>query len=259
MLDSELIEAFVTGGSNQGFAETLHVEPSVLILDGYWHACLRIADDCFVVRNEDPPIDTDALQQMAAALEARGLHHVATDLPGITVVTMEKASLGYVSWTVWAPDLAAAQAALARAVNDDSYLPQGEYYPDPERDADYSAEYHGARRLAGLPTSLVLAVGLGDSMGPLASVLEDCHFVDKKLGEIEADACCSLIPTLVLVDATQQQGREFVMQVRTAACGRVIPLVAVTDDGATPLGADAAVVAGTDPATWAEPIRALLP
>ncbi|HVL28207.1 MAG TPA: hypothetical protein VM390_08665 [Acidimicrobiales bacterium] len=259
MLDSELIEVFLGGGAH-GFAESLHVEPGVLILDGFWHACLRVNDDCFILRNEEPPSDTTVLDAIAAAMRARGWERVADDLPGITVITMEKASLGYVSWQVWAPDRATAEAAVAMAVNDDSFLYQGDYYPDPERDADYSAEYHGARRLAGLPTSLVLSVGVEPArLSTLATALEDCHFVEKKLGEIEADACCSLIPTLILVDATSRRGQEFVMQIRTAACGRVLPLVAVTADGSTPLGADVAVVAAADPATWAPPIRDLLP
>ncbi|HEX6597278.1 MAG TPA: hypothetical protein VF045_10100 [Acidimicrobiales bacterium] len=260
MLDTELIEAFLAGGSVHGFAETLHVEPGVLVLDGFWHACLRVSDDCFILRNEEPPSDTRVLEDIANAMRARGWERVADDLPGITVVTMEKASLGYVSWQVWAPDRATAEAALAKALSDHSFLEQGDYYPDPEQDKDYSAEYHGARRLAGLPTSLVLSVGVEPTrLSTLATVLEDCHFIEKKLGEIEADACCSLIPTLILVDATSRQGQEFVMQVRTAACGRVLPLVAVTPDGSTPLGADSGLAADADPATWAPPIRNLLP
>jgi len=260
MLDTELIDAFLRGESAHGFGETLHVEPEVLILDGYWHACLRVTGDCFILRNEEPPGDTAVLDQIAAALRARGLERVADDLPGITVLTMEKASLGYVSWQVWAPDRPAAEAAVAKVVGEHSFLVQGEYYPDPEADADYESEYHGARRLAGLPTSLVLSVGVPpDRLSTLGTALEDCHFIEKKLGEIEADACCSLIPTLILVDATSQQGQEFVMQIRTAACGRVLPLVAVTPDGSAPLGADAGLVADADPTTWAPPIRNLLP
>lgn len=260
MLDTELIDAFLGGQSAHGFAETLHVEPGVLILDGYWHACLRVSDDCFILRNEDPPIDTEVLGDMATAMRARGWERVADDLPGITVLTMEKASLGFVSWQVWAPDRATAEEAVANVLDNHSFLVQGDYYPDPEHDTDYSSEYHGARRLAGLPTSLVLSVGLQpDQLSSLAASLEDCHFIDKKLGQIEADACCSLIPTLILVDATSQQGQEFVMQVRTAACGRVLPLVAVTPDGSTPLGADAGLPVDADPTTWAMPIRHLLP
>jgi hypothetical protein len=63
----------------------------------------------------------------------------------------------------------------------------------------------------------------------------------------------------MLVDATQQRGLEFVMQLRAAACGRFLPVVAVTGDGVPPLGADTAVEAVQDPKDWVEPIRNLLP
>ena len=49
------------------------------------------------------------------------------------------------------------------------------------------------------------------------------------------------------------------MELKAAACGRVLPVVALTTDAAPPLGADAAVNPDADPATWAEPIRTLLP
>lgn len=259
MDDREVIDAFVNEKSQRAFGETLHVEGEVVLLDGYWHILLRVADDTYVVRAEEPPIETAAFDHIASVLTERGLRHVATDLPGITVLTMEKASLGYVSWDVWSTDLATGEAAVARAVNDDSFLDPTQW-SDPAVDKDYSAEYHGARRLAGLPTSLVLTVGVEDQQVELlGKAMDDCHFIVKRLGEINADACCSLIPTLVLVEATTQQGREFVMQVREAACGRVIPVVALTPDADIPLGADAAVVAGSEPATWAEPMRNLLP
>lgn len=265
MDDRGVIEAFVNERAQQAFGETLHVEGDVLILDGYWHICLRVGDNAFIVRAEETPIESTVPAQIAEVLTARGLSHVATDLPGLTVLTMSKASLGYVSWAVWATDPAAGHAAVAAAVNEESFLEMGgtEWLAPATGDVegkDYSAEYHGARRLAGLPTSLVLTVGVDDDrMAKLGLVLEDCHFITKQLGEINADACCSLIPTLVLVNATSQTGAEFVMQVREAACGRVIPVVAVTPDATTPLGADAAVAAGTDPTGWADTIRNLLP
>ena len=73
----------------------------------------------------------------------------------------------------------------AMAVNDDSFLYQGDYYPDPERDADYSAEYHGARRLAGLPTSLVLSVGVEPArLSTLATALEAVSYTHLTLPTI---------------------------------------------------------------------------
>ncbi len=267
MDDRQVIDAFVNEGAQQAFGETLHVEGDVLLLDGFWHICLRVRPDAFIVRAEETPSESTVPAQLAEVLTARGLSHVARDLPGLTVLTMEKASLGYVNWNVWASDLEAAHAAVAGALSEESFFDSGiggDWAPPAQGEdvpgKDYGAEYHGARRLAGLPTSLVLTVGVDDErMQKLGVALEDCHFVSKQLGEIDADACCSLIPTLVLVDATTQTGAEFVMHVREAACGRVIPVVAVTSDATAPLGADAGVSAGAEPSRWADTIRNLLP
>ncbi|MGH9224186.1 MAG: hypothetical protein ACRD2W_10500 [Acidimicrobiales bacterium] len=255
MEDIQLIDAFVNSTSQGGFAETVHVEGDVLILDGYWHFCMRVGRDTFIVRNEEPPIGTKVLEQTARVLHDRGLQHVASDLPGLTVLTMNKASLGYVDWHVWSSDLPTGEADVARAVTDDTVFTQSEW-----AETDYTAELHGARRLAHLPTSVILSVGVGtEPLDALGAVLGDCVFVQKKFGEIDADQCGSLVPTLILVEASEQVGREFVMQLRAASCSRVLPLVAVTPGAETPLGADAAVDAGEDPKSWALPIRSLLP
>jgi hypothetical protein len=259
MEDTELIEAFVNDKAQRGFGETLHVEGDVILVDGYWHACLRVSDETFIVRAEEAPFETTALEDIAAALRDRGLQHVASDLPGITVLTMAKASLGFVSWDVWAPDLATGEADMAKAVNEDSFFQRDDDY-EPMAETDYTAELHGARRLAGLPTSVILSVGVEEAeLDNLGEALGDCVFVIKKFGEIEPDKCGSLVPTLILVEASEQVGREFVMQLRAASCSRVLPVVAVTPDAVTPLGADAAVGAGQDPRGWALPIRDLLP
>ena len=259
MEDLEVIEAFINGGSRRAFGSGLHVEADVLMLDGWWHVCVRITHDVFIVRNEPPPRPTSVLEDVAAVLGARGLAQVGTDLPAITAITYTQITLGYVSWNVWAVDLATGEAALAEKVGENSFLEQTTYY-EPIREADYSAELGGARRNAGLPPSVVLTVGLeGDVVEPLEKTLSDCRFESKKFGEISPDGCGALVPTLLLIDATGQQGLEFCMQFRAAACGRFIPVLAVTSDAITPLGADAAVAAGQDPRVWVEPIRNLLP
>ena len=262
MEDAEVIDSFVNQGAKRAFGPALHVESDVLMLDGWWHCSLRMSDDAFIVRNEPPPRDSTVLEDVAAALTAKGLANVASDLPGITVLTMAKASLGYVSWNVWAADLAAGQAALAAAVTEESFFHNTEYYSPTAEPAekDYSAELGGARKLAGLPPSVVLTVGLDHAtVEGLQQALDDCRFVGKAFGEIEPDACGSIVPTVVLVDATEQRGRDFVMQLRAAACGRFLPVVAVTADGGAPLGADTGVAAAQDPQDWVSPIRTLLP
>ncbi|MGH9279053.1 MAG: hypothetical protein ACRD12_13220 [Acidimicrobiales bacterium] len=258
MGDQEAIDAFVNKGAERAFGESLHIEDGVLILDGWWHVCLRVRPDTYIVRGEEPRRETTVMDDIRAALVARGLKHVATDLPGITVLTMNRASLGYVSWEVWGTDLPAAEAALSDAVNEDSFLQQGEYY-EGVTDRDYSSELRGARRLSGLASSLILTVGIdANQMSRLETSLDDCNFITKKFGEIEPDVCGSLVPTLILVDASEQHGKEFVMRLRSA-CSRLLPVVAVTHGADTPLGADAAVAADEDATAWATPIRNLLP
>jgi hypothetical protein len=257
--DVEVIESFVNQGAQRAFGPSLHIESDVLMLDGWWHCSLRMTDLAFLIRNEPPPRDTTVLGDVAAALTAKGLANVASDLPGITVLTMAKASLGYVSWNVWAADRVAGETALAEAVTAESFFQNTEYY-NPTAEKDYSAELGGARKLAGLPPSVLLAVGLdAGTVEALEQTLTDCHIVSRAFGEIEPDACGSLVPTVVLVEASERRGLEFVMQLRAAACGRFLPVLAVTADGVPPLGADSAVASIQDPKDWVEPIRTLLP
>ncbi|HJV09416.1 MAG TPA: hypothetical protein VJ653_07030, partial [Acidimicrobiales bacterium] len=67
-----------------------------------------------------------------------------------------------------------------------------------------------------------------------------------------------IIPTVVLVDATGQTGKEFMMELRAAACGRFLPVAAVTPERVVPLGADITLDPAT-PEAWIDPIRRLLP
>jgi hypothetical protein len=114
--------------------------------------------------------------------------------------------------------------------------------------------------LSGLPPSLVLALGVdADQTAVLADVVTECRFECRPLEAVTPDICGSLLPTLMLVDATTQAGREFIMEMRAAACGRFVPVVAVSGDAGVPLGADIAVDPATAAATWADSIRRLLP
>jgi hypothetical protein len=257
--DLEVIDAFVNGGAERAFGSGLHIETNALMVDGWWHACMRVSPDVFTVRNEPPPRDTTILDDIAAALLAKGLVNVGSDLPEITFITYTTLSLGYVSWNLWATDLAAGTAALSAKVTEDSFLENKTYY-EPHREVDYTAELGGARRTAGLPPSVVLTVGLpADVVAPLEQELRDCRVESRAFGQISPDGCGAMIPSLILIDASEQQGKEFCMQFRAAACGRFIPVLAVTPDAVPPLGADAAVSPTEGPHGWVEPIRNLLP
>lgn len=259
MEDLEVIEAFVNGAAERAFGTALHIESNTLMLDGWWHACVRVSPDVFAVRNEEPPRDSTVLDNVATVLAAKGLSNVGSDLPEITFITYTTLSLGLVSWNLWATDIDAGRAALSSKVTEDSFLENKTYF-DPHREPDYTAELGGARLTAGLPPSVVLTVGLpGEVVAPLEQELTNCRVESRAFGQISPDGCGSLIPSLIVIDASDQQGKEFCMQFRAAACGRFIPVLAVTPDGMPPLGADAAVTPADGPQGWIEPIRNLLP
>ena len=259
MEDLEVIDAFVNGGAERAFGSALHIESNTLMLDGWWHACVRVAPDVFAVRNEPPPRDTTILDDVAAVLAAKGLSNVGSDMPEITFITYTTLSLGFVSWNLWATDIEAGRVALTSKVTEESFLENKTYY-DPQREVDYSAELGGARLNAGLPPSVVLTVGLpNEVVAPLEQELSNCRVESRAFGQISPDGCGALIPSLIVIDASDQQGKEFCMEFRAVACGRFIPVLAVTPDAIPPLGADAAVSAAEDPHAWVEPIRNLLP
>ena len=259
MEDLEVIDAFANRGAERAFGTALHIESNTLMLDGWWHACVRISPDVFAIRNEPPPRETTVLEDVAAVLTAKGLSNVGSDLPEITFVTYTTLSLGYVSWNLWATDIESGRATLAGKVTEESFLEHKTYF-DPHREADYTAELGGARRNAGLPPSVVLTVGLpGEVVAPLERELTDCRVESRAFGQISPDGCGALIPNLLVIDASDEQGRDFCMQFRAVACGRFIPVLAVTADGTPPLGADAAVTPADGPRGWIEPIRNLLP
>ncbi len=258
MEDAEVIQAFVSEGARRGFGPTLHIEGDCLFFDGWWQSSFRVNPEVFAVRNEDPPGETTVLPDVRAALAERALQQVSVNPPLLYVITYAEIALGLVQWAVWAADPQSAEAGLTARAGEDSFL--NDYAGGGAmKEADYSAELGGARRNAGLPPSVILSVGLSsDRTTELATELTDCRFETRALGEIEPDMCGALVPTLVLVDATTRPGEEFVMRLREAACGRFLPVVAVTPSGPPP-GADAAVDPAAASAAWLEPIRRLLP
>ncbi len=263
MQDKDVIDAFVNHGTTKCFGPTLHVEGEVLLLNGWWHAAMRISPEAFIVRNEAPREESTVLEDMATALGGRELDHVGTDLPLIQAVTYAHLSLGHMSWQLWAADLSAGERALVNRAGTDSFLSDAPLFSDPPgvtESKDFSAELGGARRVSGLPPTVILAVGLDPkATAELHGSFTDCQIEARSFDEIEPTACGTLIPGLVLVDAADKTGRDFIMELRVDACGRYLPVVAVTEDDQPPLGADAVVDPRLGPADWVEPLRALLP
>lgn len=261
MEDREVIRAFVDAGARQGFGDTLHIERDALLLHGWWHAAFRVAPDAFIVRTDEPPADATGLAGLTAGLAERGLGHVGQDLPSMAALTYTELSLGSgVEWALWARDRASGEAALAARVGAESFLQDADLVEpeSPGAPQDLSADLEGGRRMLGLPPTVVVAAGLDRSrLDQLEVAMPECRFESVSL-ESGPGACGPLTPALVLVEAGSQVGREFVMELRADACGRFIPVVALTHDE-LPLGADVALDPDQDPLSWVEPIRRLLP
>jgi hypothetical protein len=256
MEDSEVITAFVHEGARTAFGPSLHLEGDCLFFDGWWQACFRISPTTFAIRAEDPPRETDVLSQLAMELSATGMQPVDTNPSLLYAITYTEIALGLVQWAVWSADAATANAAIAERAGADAFLGD---YTDEFKEADYSAEIGGARRTAGLPPSIILTVGVDqEQTRALQAHLSDCRFETRSFDSIQPEMCGALIPTVVLIDASGQAGKEFVMELRAAACGRFLPVAAVTTDTQVPLGADIALVPG-DPTAWVDPIRRLRP
>ena len=256
MEDAEVITAFVHEGARTAFGPTLHLEGDCLFFDGWWQACFRISPQAFALRNENPPRETDALKQVAAELSVLGLVPVDIDPSLLYAITYTEIALGLVQWQVWAADAAAANAAIAARAGADAFLGD---YPDEFKEADYSAEIGGARRTAGLPPSVILTVGVDEeATRAIQAHLSDCRFETRSFDSIQPEMCGALIPTVVVIDATAQTGKEFVMELRAAACGRFLPVAAVTSERQVPLGADVALDPA-NPTAWVDSIRRLLP
>lgn len=259
MEDNEVITAFVHEGARTAFGPSLHLEGDCLFFDGWWQACFRVAPTTFAIRHEDPPRETDVLEQLGLELSALGMQPVLTNPPLLYTITYTEIALGLVQWEVWAADVATAEAAISGRAGADAFL--GDYAADaPVREADYNtAELGGARRSSGLPPSIVLTIGVSDDQTrAIQGHLSDCRFESRTFDTIQPEMCGALIPTVVLIDATAQTGKEFVMELRAAACGRFLPVAAITTDRQLPLGADISLDPA-DPTAWVGPIRQLLP
>lgn len=259
--DADVIEAFVNQMTRSAFGPTLHVESDVLMLDGWWHTSLRIAPDAFIVRNEELPVDSTVLEDLAAVLGARGLQPVGEDHPLIQPITYTSISLGAAAWAMWAADAASMEAALTAKLSDETSFvaaEPGDY--GMESALGFTPELGGARRVGGLPPSIVLTVGVPkDRADQLAGLLDDCRVEARSFEDTPPEACGMLVPNLIMVDATDQAGLDWAIEVRANACGRFLPVIALVRDGGVPPGADVALHPDAPVADWVGPLRQMLP
>lgn len=257
MDDGEVITAFLEGGSAAVFGPSLHVERATLMFDGWWALAHRVSDRTVIVRDEDTPAETTAPAEIAAALTVVGLRAVGADLPAVTMLTLTNLDLGYAPWMVWSTDLASGEEDLNAKVTEEAFLQGGSVFGAPI-EIDNSDLARGARRLAGAPSRILVTVGVGgDRTAVLREGLEDCQLDCRGFDQIEPGQCASLLPTLVLVDATGPDGSRFLDQLRVDRPGPA-PVVAITTGAEMREGADATVDGGEPPAAWLPLIQALL-
>lgn len=257
MDDSEVIATFLEGRSPSIFGPSLHVERGTLMLDGWWALAHRVSDRTVIVRDEEAPGGSTAPDDVAAALMASGLLLVGADLPAIALLTYTNLDLGYAPWALWSCDLASGEADLNAKATEETFLEGGSVF-GPEGDIDNTDNARAARRLAGAPSRVVLAVGVRDVWAAvLQDSLDDCRIERRAFGEIAPEASRSLLPTLVLVDATGPAGSAFLVELSVGHPVRT-PVVAITTNADMHQGADATVDATHPPGSWVPLIEELL-
>lgn len=258
MDDPEVIDAFVEDGSGAVFGPSLNVESRILKLEGWWAVAYRVTGNrTFIVRDEEAPTDSSAMTDIAAALTARGLSPVGADLPAIALLTYTVLDLGYAPWVLWSTDRATGEAELNAKATEETFL-EGGSATGPAGQPDSTDHVRGARRVAGNPSSVVLAVGVGDAwIAPLRDGLGDTRVESRAFGEIGPDDCGALLPSLILVDATGPDGSAFLDGLGSGPPLQA-PVVAITAGGQMRPGVDATVDPGDPPGAWTPLIRDLL-
>lgn len=258
MDDAEVVDAFVAG-ARQAYGPTLHIEGDALMFKGWWQVAFRIDHDAFILRDEEPDEPTDAVDVVARALAARGLLRVLDEHPLVQALTYTELSLAGVAWSVWAPDEESGNASLSRRVGAESEV-RGWGAGDEAKVLDLSAELEGARRIAGLPPLVVLAIGVDpEQVNQLRAVLPQVRVESRAFGEIQPEACGDVNAQAVVIDTSQQGGRDFLMEFRAAACGRFLPVAAVSEAESPPAGADVVLRSSLPAALWATDLLNLLP
>lgn len=252
-----MLEAFVGGGAVHTFGSTLHVEGDTLALGGWWKAAFRVTPNTFAVREEPPPEPSAAIGELEECLRSHGLRPVGADPSLLVAITYTALDLGAADWAVWSVSQATAEADLAARAGIDSFFDDGPTAaPSP---SVHEAQRGGARRTAGLAPLVIVAVGIDKAaVDAMAGALGNCRIEARAFGQIDPEACISLMPDLTFVDATSATGITFALGLRATARGASLPMIALGPDGAwTP--ADVTIGPDETPEEWADHIRRLLP
>lgn len=262
MDDHDVILAFVEG-NRRGQGPTLTIAGDALYLDGWWQGAFRLSGDAVMVQSEPPPEPSPVVDDLRAVLRRRGLREIPGEHPLTEAVAYAELTLAGVEWELWAVDEARANAALAARANHEPGPEEWATLPlkldvETVKRGDMSAEF-AAAIVDGMPRSTVLAVGLDEeTVEGLEAVVPDC-LVESRQHREAIGACGIIVPHLVVVDATEEKGRRFLLEFRAEACGRVVPVAALTADGEVPPGANVALDPAIAPAGWQDQLVALLP
>lgn len=254
---AQLIESFLEG-ARRGLAPSLYIEGDVLHLDGWWQAAFRLTDDVYLVRADPPPSPSDVVDRLAAGLRRRGLQPIPGEHPLVQPVTYAELSLTGVEWTLWSVDAERGQQVLAaRAAPDVGVGGSAPSVWDHPAAGDLSEDFAKSMR-DGMPQSVILTVGLDEeAVADLEGVVPDCRV--QAAGFDDAVAACGVtVPHLVVVDASTEYGRHFLLEFRAEACGRHVPVAAISDVDEVP-GADVVLDPRRSPAAWGGEVERLLP
>lgn len=274
MEERELVGAFVSG-ARDGSVPGLLIDGDLLYVEGWWHAALRIAPDVHIVRAEVPPRPTAVLELLAASLGDAGLQHVpGGDNPLINAITYVTGDVSGLEWNLWARSAQIGAAAIAQRAGGETVLPGSESGYDlvglfetagtplsdnlPGNRGDISAEFAESLLGGGQLAAVVLAVGLADEqVAGLRDALPTCRLESRAIEEA-VSACGIIKPDLVVVDASTRRGRDFLLEFRAEACGRFVPVAAVTAEPVPP-GADTTLEPAASAVGWSDRLAPLLP
>ncbi len=125
MDDGALLRAFANTGSCQAAGQRLEILGDGLLLDGWWYVAMRVSDDSYLVRAEDPPSEYSILRELARELSERGLRELGEEveesLSHVVALTCTELSIGSAGcWSLWAKDRAAGVAAIAKRIRRES-------------------------------------------------------------------------------------------------------------------------------------------
>ena len=262
--DKVVLEAFAAGAT-QGVSEHLHIEKQVVYAQGWWVTAIRLDDNAFLVRADSYSPTTDQVTaEFEALLRSAGLTAIERDPALADMVTLQAASLIGASWEVWAAERDQAHEAFRPWAEGKQVAVYGGRSEEPE-ELSVSLQLELARRVAeerppsDLPPSRIVLLDVEPTLSEaLKGEMMDCEVIPQST---QTTACVDigyLAPAIVVVDV-ERAGQETIPALRSA-CGRFLPIVALSGEGAGEVpGADAVITRPFTTGALAATLRNYLP